>query len=452
MPFPYPLFRRWAGRSLLGAALLAVSTAHAQAVVSTLAGSGTAGNVDGPALQAQFNQPVGVALDAQGNAYVADRMNHAIRKISATGVVSTLAGNGAAQYFNNPVGTFASFHDPEYVLVTAQGNLLVADNGNGSIRQITPAGAVTTFAGTGQAGYADGPANTARFFGPIGLAQDAVGNVYVADTENYRIRKIDPAGNVTTLAGTGVRGHLDGPAATARFFEPQGIALDAAGNLYIADRAGNRIRRLTPAGMVSTHAGVATAGYLDGPAATARFNAPVGVAVDASGDVYVMERGNERLRRIEARTGLVSTVAGTGVTGYQDGPALNAEFSSPGGIAVHNGRLYVADLGNHRIRQVVGLPLPARLGAAVPAPQLEVFPNPVAGRATCRYYLPTAGRVSLTVYDILGRPVRVSQPDGWQTAGWQQMPLEAVGLAAGSYIARLTANGYTLTQAVLIAP
>ena len=431
---------------LVGAAGL---SARGQAVVSTVAGSGTAGSADGPALTAQFNQPLGIAVDAQGTAYVADQMNHSIRKITAAGAVTTLAGNGRG-YFDHPNPLFAAFAIPERLLLTAQGNLLVADTGNGSIRQIAPTGAVTTLAGTGVGGYVDGPAASARFSSPVGLAQDATGNVYVADAANYRIRRIDPAGLVTTLAGSGVRGFLDGPAATARFFEPQGIALDAAGNLYIADRAAQRIRRLSPAGVVSTYAGSGTAGYLDGPAATAQFNSPISVAVDARGDVYVTERAGNRLRRIEAATGLVSTVAGTGMAGYLDGPALSAQLSNPVGLAIQGGSLYVADAGNHRIRRISGLPLTARAAGTAAGLRLEAFPNPFTNRVSLRYFLPKPDAVQLTVLDALGRTVAVLLSNENQAAGWHTLTFEPGPLAAGVYHGRLKTSQAIITYRMLL--
>ena len=431
--------------------LCAAGFARGQAVVSTVAGSGATGRADGPAATAQFNQPCGIAIDAQGTAYVADRQNHVIRKITAAGVVSTFAGNGTAGYGDDPVGLLAGFHYPYAVLLTPQGNLLVADTDNDCIRQITPAGVVTTFAGTSVGGYADGPAATARFSGPVALAQDAAGNVYVADADNFRIRRIDPAGMVTTLAGIGVRGHLDGPAGTARFFEPQGIGLDAAGNLYIADRAGNRIRKLTPAGVVSTYAGVAARGYLDGPAAAARFNAPVGVAVAGNGDVYVSDRDNQRLRRIEAATGLVSTVAGTGTAGNLDGPALAAQFSGAHGITISGRDIYVADLGNERIRRVSGVLVSATALPAAPSDLgLMVFPNPVADQGTVRYHLPRAGAVTFTLFDALGRAVASPLVEAWQPAGRREVRFAAAALPPGVYIARLQSNERTATQRLLI--
>ena len=427
------------------------SASFGQGTVSTVAGTGTAGYLDGPAASATFDQPLGVAVDAQGTAYVADRQNHAIRKVTAAGVVSTFAGNGRG-YADAANGLFASFASPQNVLLTAQGNLLVADTGNGSIRQISPAGAVTTLAGTGTGGYVDGPAAVARFSSPVGLAQDAAGNVYVADADNYRIRRIDPAGNVTTLAGSGVRGFLDGPAATARFFEPQGLALDAAGNLYIADRAAQRIRRLSPAGVVSTYAGTGTAGYLDGPAATAQFNSPLGLAVDGRGDVYVSERAGNRLRRIEAATGLVSTVAGTGTAGYQDGPAATAQFNSLRGLAIQGGSLYAAEAANHRIRRVSGLPLSARPTAgAMAVLGLEAYPNPFTDQTELRYFLPAASAVHLTVCDALGRTVAALAQGETQAAGWHSLPLAAGTLPSGLYYARLQANGQIFGYRLMVA-
>ncbi len=370
------------------ASYLAPQFSRAQATVNTLAGSGTPGLQDGPAPTARFNTPYGVTQDALGNTYVADAFNHAIRKISAAGVVTTIAGTGSYGYVNSPVGTSAAFNDPEKVVSDPVGNLYVADTGNGSIRRIFPNGAVTTYAGTGQQGYVDGPAATARFNAPIGLALDPATNIlYVADADNFRIRQVDATGTVTTLAGSGVRGFLDGPAASARFLEPQGITLDQQGNLYIADRAAHRIRKLSPAGVVSTYAGTGTAGYLDGPAATARFNSPISVAVDATGTLYVMDRDNQRVRRISPG-GQVSTVAGTGQAGYVDGPAGTAQFNRAYDLCLVGSGLLVADANNHRIRQVVNLPLATTQAHPVAAGlSLPNYPNPFRPYSGSRHVL-----------------------------------------------------------------
>ncbi|RYY13838.1 MAG: hypothetical protein EOO36_15190, partial [Cytophagaceae bacterium] len=235
--------------------------------VSTLAGNGTTGSANGAATVAQFSAPEGVAVDAQGNVYVADNGNSLIRKITPAGVVSTLAGNGTYGLVNGP-GATASFSGPADVALDGQNNVYVADFDNNCIRKITPAGVVSTFAGTSTAGLVDGPATTARFSNPNGLAIDAQGNVYVADYFNYAIRKITPAGVVSTVAGTGTRGYVDGAGNTAQFMGPEGLTINAQGTLFVADFGGGRIRKITPAGVVSTLAGAGTRGQANGPGST----------------------------------------------------------------------------------------------------------------------------------------------------------------------------------------
>jgi sugar lactone lactonase YvrE len=261
-------------------------------LVTTLAGS-TTGFADGVATAARFSLPFGVAVDAAGNVYVADAGNHRIRKISPAGAVSTLAGS--TQGFVDGSGTAAQFNNPTAVAVDAAGNVYVADRSNHRIRKISPAGAVSTLAGSTQ-GSADGVGTAAQFSNPEGVAVDAAGNVYVADLNNHRIRKITPAGAVSTLAGS-TAGFADGVGAAAQFNFPSGVAVDAAGNVYVADRSNHRIRKISPAGAVSTLAG-STQGFADGVGAAAQFSNPEGVAVDAAGNVYVADRSNHRIRKI----------------------------------------------------------------------------------------------------------------------------------------------------------
>jgi sugar lactone lactonase YvrE len=321
--------------------------------VITLAGSGTAGFADGPGATAQFNQPRGVAMDGAGNVYVADYSNNRIRKIViATGVVSTLAGSTSG--FADGPGTTARFSSPNGVAVDGAGNLYVADRDNHRIRKITPGGDVTTLAGDGTGAYLDGLSTAARFQWPRSVTVDGAGNVYVADTLNYRIRKITPAGDVSTLAGDGTNSFADGPGATARFNTPQDVAADGTGNLYVADASNNRIRKITPAGDVTTLAGDGTGAYLDGLSTAARFNRPRGVALDGAGNLYVADSSNNRIRKIVIATGVVTTLAGDGTAGSDDGTLMTAQFDSPEGIAVDGaGNLYVGDTGDHRIRKIV---------------------------------------------------------------------------------------------------
>jgi len=265
--------------------------------VTTLAGSGTAGFADGLGASAQFNAPSGIAVDSAGNVYVADDLNHRIRKITPAGNVTTLAGSGT-QGSADGLGASASFTQPSGIAVDSAGNVYVAEYRNDRIRKITPAGNVTTLAGS-TPGFADGLGASAQFFGPMDVAVDSAGNVYVADTRNHRIRKITPAGNVTTLAGSGTAGFADGLGASAQFSTPNSVAVDSAGNVYVADNQNNRIRRITPAGNVTTIAGSGTAGFANGLGASARFNRLNGVAVDSTGNVYVADFNNSRIGKIE---------------------------------------------------------------------------------------------------------------------------------------------------------
>lgn len=316
--------------------------------VSTLAGSGVAGSANGSGTAAQFDFPRDIAVDAAGNIYVADRENRRIRKITPDGTVSTLAGSGAFGSTNG-IGTNAEFSVPEGVAVDGSGNVYVGDYSNDVIRKITPDGEVSTLAGSGIFGFADGNATTAQFKGPGKLAVDAMGNIYVSDTQNHSIRKITPAGDVSTLAGSGTAGFTDGNGANARFSNPGGIAVDASGNVYVGDN--RRIRKITPMGEVSTLAGSGLLGSADGSGTAAQFSAPVGLCVDPSGNIFVADALNHRIRKVIA-DGEVSTLAGS-TSGFSDGSGMNAKFFLPGGVAVDaSGNVYVADAENNRIRKI----------------------------------------------------------------------------------------------------
>jgi sugar lactone lactonase YvrE len=271
-------------------------------VVSTLAGlAGSTGNADGTGAAARFNQPTGVAVDAGGTLYVTDYSNHTIRKITPAGVVSTLAGTAGSSGSADGSGAAARFYYPKGMAVDAAGTVYVADQSNHTIRRITSAGVVSTLAGTaGSRGSADGTGAAASFFNPSSVAVDAAGTLYVADYSNQTIRRITPAGVVSTLAGVaGSVGSTDGAGAAARFSNPAGVAVDAGGTLYVADQNASTIRRITPAGVVSTLAGTAgSSGSTDGAGAAARFNRLTGVAVDAAGTVYVADQSNGQVRVI----------------------------------------------------------------------------------------------------------------------------------------------------------
>ena len=344
-------------RGLTAAAVAAPESVYATPFTfTTLAGiADLAGSKNGTGTAAGFNSPFGVAVDAAGNIYVADTGNTAIRKITSAGVVTTLAGNPAGPGSRDGTGTAAEFSLPYGVAVDASGNVYVADAGNNTIRKIMPAGVVTTLAGTaGLTGFANGAGAAARFNFPQGIAVDAAGNVYVADSDSSTIRKITPAGVVTTLAGTsGLTGIVNGTGAAARFNNPQDLAVDAAGNVYVADTGSNTIRKITPAGVVTTLAGAAgLTGGFDGTGTGAQFDSPQGIAVDASGNIYVGDTFNDVIRKISP-AGVVTTLAGTvGIGGATDGRGAAALFAGPAGVAVDaNGVVYVADTDNDTIRQ-----------------------------------------------------------------------------------------------------
>jgi IPT/TIG domain/NHL repeat/GYF domain 2 len=337
-------------------------------VVTTLAGTaGTSGSADGTGSAARFYSPRGVAVDGSGNVYVADTFNSTIRKITPAGVVTTLAGTAGSVGSADGTGSAARFDDPSGVAVDGSGNVYVADTWNHTVRKITPAGVVTTLAGTAYSyGSADGTGSAARFCFPRGVAVDGSGNVYVADTNNGTIRKITPAGVVTTLAGTALSGgSADGTGSAARFYSPSGVAVDSSGNVYVADAGNSTIRKITPAGVVTTLAGTAgSVGSADGTGSAARFYSPSGVAVDGSGNVYVADTNT--IRKITP-TGVVTTLAGTaGTSGSTDGTGSAARFSSPVGVAVDgSGNVYVADTSNNAIRKgVPAIPDVATIDAA----------------------------------------------------------------------------------------
>ncbi len=319
--------------------------------VTTIAGNGVAGFVNDTGTAAQFSSPAGVAVDAAGNVYIADAGNNRIRKMTPGGVVSTFAGTGTAGSANG-AGNVAQFSSPGGVAVDAAGNVYVADNNNHSIRKITSGGVVSTLAGSSPYGYANGPGSTAKFYYPSGVAVDAGGNVYVADQYNHSIRKITSAGVVTTLAGTGTAGTGNGAGNASQFYYPIGVAVDAGGNVYVSEQYGHKVRKVTSGGTVSDFAGSGTAGYADGTGVTAQFNYPYGVAVDALGNVYVADQYNERIRKVTPG-GVVTTLAGSGAQAYNDGKGTAAGFNNPAGIAVDAaGNKYVADQSGHTIRKI----------------------------------------------------------------------------------------------------
>jgi sugar lactone lactonase YvrE len=327
------------------------------AVVTTLAGrAGQTGSVDGVGTGARFSSPEDIALDGDGNLYVTDGSANNVRRIAPDTTVTTLAGLAFTRGWVDGTGSDARFFQPKGIVLAPSGVLYIAEAGNHSIRSVTTAGAVSTVLGIpAETGTTDGLASLARFRGPAGMAVDSSGNIFAADRGNCTIRKITPAGVVSTFAGTaGVCGWNDGTGTAAQFSGPTGIVIDASDNLWVADYFNNTIRRVTPAGVVTTAAGVAGhPGSADGPASIAQFSGPWSLALAADGTMYVADSVNYTIRAISAG-GTVTTLAGiAGQFGSADGTGTAARFNSPHGLGLGlDGNLYVADALNNTIRRV----------------------------------------------------------------------------------------------------
>lgn len=323
-------------------------------IITTVAGNtGSAGD-GGPATAAALNYPYGVAVDITGNMFIADTHNQRIRKVAPGGQITTVAGNGSYGFSGDGgPATSATFRDPSGVAVDGAGNLFVADQANCRIRKVTPGGTITTVAGNGTVGFSGdgGPATSASLRGPASVAVDRAGNLFIADTYNERIRKVAPDGTITTVAGSGATDFSGdgGPATSAGFRDPCGVAVDGAGNLFVADTSNHCIRKVTPDGTITTVAG----GFAPqgGPSS---FGSPTGVAVDGAGNLFITGTLNDQVHKV-APDGAMTTVAGIGAAGFSGdgGPAISASLHDPSGIAVDSaGNVFIADASNNRIRRV----------------------------------------------------------------------------------------------------
>ncbi|MFH8409244.1 NHL repeat-containing protein [Streptomyces sp. NPDC018019] len=337
-----------------------------EGAIATVAGNGAAGFISdgGPGALTRLYHPTSVAVGKDGTLYIADRYNHRIRKVTPNGIITTVAGDGIAGYISDGGPAVATrLHYPADVAVDDAGNLYIADTNNHRVRKVTPGGIITTVAGNGEAGYVSdgGPAIATKLHYPHALTVDRGGNLYIADHHNHRVRKVTPNGNITTVAGNGTAGYVSdgGPAISTRLYHPMGLAVDAEGNLYIADRYNHRIRKVTPNGIITTVAGNGTAGYVSdgGPAIGTRLHYPWGVTLDEAGNLYIGDGHNHRVRKVTS-DGIITTVAGNGTAGYVDdgGPAAGTRLYYPSGLALDRaGNLYVADLHNHRVRGVTAV-------------------------------------------------------------------------------------------------
>ena len=436
-------------------------------LITTFAGTaGVVGSADGTGSAALFASPSQIAVDSANNLFIADTGNHTIRKITPAGVVTTVAGLAGSSGSKDGTGSGARFFSPIGIALDASGNLYVADNDNDTIRKITPAGVVTTIAGSpGAVGSMDGTGSAARFSDPRDLAVGASGNIFVADTLNSTIREVTPAGVVTTFAGkAGVTGSANGTGSAARFFQPQGLAADSAGNLYVGDTGNDTIRKISPSAAVTTLAGMAlVSGSADGTGNAARFFGPRGVTVDESGNVYVTDTINETVRKITPAA-VVTTLAGLPLTaGSADGSGSIARFISPQGVGVDSTmHLFVSDTGNNTIRIGGSISHPLNISTRARA---ETGQNVMIGgfivsgegskTVLIRAIGPSLEKVGLT--GLLADPVLelhaldgsiITQDDNWQDDAAQAALITDTGLAPSNalesaIVATLAPGNYT---------
>jgi uncharacterized protein YjiK len=333
-------------------------------VITTVAGNGvsTYAGDGGPAINASISEPEGVAVDANGNIFIVDEDNNVIRKVNTSGIISTFAGTGAIGYSGDGGdATLAKLNMPAGATMDQAGNLYIADTWNHVIRKVDLLGKISTVAGQGISGYGgdNGQATSAYLSLPEGIAVDNNGNLYISDSGNNRVRKVDALGVITTLAGTGMAGYGgdNGMANAALLNYPSGIVFDtASGNIYVADENNNRIRKIDGSGMITTFAGTGVAGFGGdgGAASAATLSAAEGVAVDTAGNIYISDSGNSRVRKVNT-SGIIQTYAGNGSAGFSGdgGPAIAAKLFTQKGLATDvSGNLYIAEYFNSRVRKV----------------------------------------------------------------------------------------------------
>lgn len=358
--------------------------------IYTFAGNGNMGfsGDGGPGKSAQIF-PFNVSTDAFGNVYILDAGNHRVRKVDPNGQITTIAGNGTSgNSGDGGAATSAQLVSPNGVAVDVSGNIYITDYINSNIRKVNVSGIISTIAGTGTAGFSGdgGLATLAQIYRPIGIAIDAASNIYFADCGNTRIRKIDASGIISTIAGTGTFGYSgDGGLATlAKLNSPYGVAIDGLYNIYISDFLNSRIRKINSSGIISTIAGTGINGYSgeNAVATLAQINGPNSIALDLSGNIYFSESPNSRIRKIN-NLGIITTIAGNGINGYfgDNGLATSAQINGPSGVAIDfSNNVYFSDNNNYRVRVICASSCLAGIGSlSDKANIIRIFPNPNNG-------------------------------------------------------------------------
>ena len=418
-------------------------------IINTIAGTHTGGyrGDGGPASACEISNPNEAHFDAAGNIYIADYGNNVIRKISTTGIITTVAGSLTPGYSGDGgPATAATLHGPVDVAVDSAGNMFIADVMNNCIRKVNAAGVISTYAGNTVGGYSGdgGSATLAELSFPTSVALDGAGNLFISDGANNCIRKVNSSGVISTIAGDTATGYSgDGGQATdAKLYGPEDIALDKTGNLYIADIGNNVVRKVNTSGIISTVAGTGGAGYSgdNGPATAAQMRYPYAVATDTAGNLYITDNSNFVIRKVDT-AGIITTIAGDGGSGYSGdgGPATAATFNNPGGVDVNRqGDVIVADFGNNVIRKIVKLNNTGiEQVAATDAMAVNISPNPVVDIVSVDIENCIAGKLTLQIRDIMGKIV-LEQTQTITNSAHFQANLQY--LSSGVYLVQLIGN------------
>lgn len=414
---------------LLFSFLFSFYGAFSQYEVSLFAGTGASGFKNGPLLEANFKHPFGICIDQMGNMFLADNENNCIREIKTNGTVSTFAGSATKGFKDGPAAS-ALFAGPTALCFDLDSNLLVCDFENQRIRKISKQGIVTTIAGTGVAGFKDSSdALSAQFNYPRGICVDKLGNIYIGDSWNHRIRKIDINNSVTTFAGGGDTigvqskgSFVNGNSSNARFYTPCEIKIDQFQNIYVADAYNHRIRKIDENGNVTTVAGSGESGntaggFENGDVGTAKFNTPTTLFVDTNLDIYLGDGANHRVRKISK--GMVSTFAGDGNSGMDDGPDSLATFDFPRGVVKNKtGDFFIVDYNNHSIRKIAKtnlnvIPINNQIN-------FSVSPNPFQNKI----YINAPKDLNYSIFNVDGKKMSMGQvPIGASTIELSDFPL-----------------------------
>lgn len=441
---------------MLALALGISLTASAQTKqITTICGTGAAsyGGDNTFATAAKLNNPSGVAVDDSGKIYIADKNNGRIRRINRAGIIVTMAGNGTPGFTGNNIPATNAAIAPSGIAVDDSGNVYIAEANNNCVRRVSKTGIISMYAGNGTSGFMgdNGIATAAELANPVAVAVDAAHNLYISDQNNNRIRKVTPLGIITTVAGGGSGGMGDGGPATAGTLSgPAGIALDKVGNLFIVDQTNNVIRKVNTSGVISTFAGSGAVGFSGdgGNALSARFNYPVNVAVDDSNFVYIVEGNNNVIRKVDA-IGNINTVVGVNSPGFSGdgGPATAAKISNPAALAIDTaGQLFIADLANHRIRKVAPK---SHVGVQTVASQsgsLAIWPNPAANslNVTAEVNEPAACNASISITDASGRVLYTNVAT--LAAGKLDTSIDIDSFPAGTYFLSLSSAAGTFSS------